>query len=99
MGKADAVHKSNYWHVMGRFGEERRSDCRHLPPLRNSHGGMPLGIDQRPRFFSRASASRSCHSWQIGRLQYRVNNRANPCRMSSSLITVSPTLTNATVLP
>jgi hypothetical protein len=30
------------------FGEERGNHCRHLPPLRNSHGGMAFGVDHKP---------------------------------------------------
>lgn len=51
-----------YCPVMGTLGEEWRRDCRHLLFLLNSHGGTAFGVDQRPRFFSRASASSSRHS-------------------------------------
>ena len=42
----------------GRLGKERRNDRRHLPPPRNSHGGMAFGIDHNPRLASRPPASR-----------------------------------------
>ena len=66
---------------MGRFGEERRSECRHLLLLLNSHGGIAFGSDHKPpRLALRAPVSKRPH-----RSQSRVNTRARRRRISSSL--------------
>jgi hypothetical protein len=83
---------------MGRSKEESRSDCRHLPPLRDSRRGIALGIYHSPRLAFRASACNLFYLTQIGPSQYQVNGPASPRRINSSLTMVSPTLTSASVL-
>ena len=87
-----------YGHHRGQ-AKQHREPYEFRPCLLNPHGGTALGIDQSPRLASLASASNFVHSWQIGRSQYLVSTHASPCRISSSLSRVSPTLTKATVRP